>query len=134
MSLNSCDAFKVGFLSRCIEDKLTPEQISYSVKLAYDLLEKQADGILSSLFNTGKDLVGGTAHYSLPALAAAPWLLGASGGYGLAKLTDIDESDVKDIKNKEVIDEYNRQTENLKRRKAVQEFFKSRQLPQRSFR
>lgn len=126
MPLSARDAFKCGFLSRCIEDGLTPLEIINNIKTANDLMSKQS-GIISSLIDTAKDIGGTALHYTIPAAIVAPPILGGAAGYGLAKATDINDQDVSDIKNKEVIDEYNRQTEKLKRRKAVQDFLKSRQ-------
>lgn len=135
MPLTAHEAFKCGFLSRCIEDGLAPEEIARSVKVACDLLEKEAvvGSLLSSVAELGKGAVGAAAHYGIPAAIVAPPLLGAAGAYGLAKMTDIDDRDVEDVKNREVIDEYARQTDKLKRLKAVKDYMKSKQRTGRIF-
>lgn len=135
MPLTAQDAFKAGYLARCVEDGLSPDEIAGSVKVASDLLEKQGllDKLLGSALDVGKGVAGTAAHYGIPAAILAPPILGAAGGYGLAKLTDIDDRDVADIKDREVIDEYHRQTEKLQRRKAVRDFLKNRQTSGRMF-
>ncbi len=113
------EAFKVGFLARCVHDGLTPDQMLDRVKFASDLLEKRA--FLGTLLGKGIDLakgVGGAAmSYGLPLALAAPPILGGAAGYGLAKATDIDDTDVEEIKNRELVEELKRQTGNLKQQK-----------------
>lgn len=135
MPLSAHEAFKVGFLARCVEDGLLPEQIEASAKVAADLMEKQAviGPILSGAAEIGKGALGTVANYGLPTAIVAPPLLGGLLGYGLAKATDIDDRDVEDVKNREVIDEYNRQTEKLQRQKAVRDYLKSKQKTSRTF-
>jgi hypothetical protein len=45
---------------------------------------------------------------------AGPAVLGGAAGYGMSRLTDIDDTDVDEIKKREIIDEYYRQIELLK--------------------
>ncbi len=133
--LTASEAFKVGFLARCVEDGLTPDRIAASVKTAADLMEKDAilGGLLGQVADFGKGAVGAAAKYGIPAAIAAPPMLGAAGAYGLSRLTDIDDRDVEDVKNREVVEEYARQTEKLRRHKAVKEYLKSRQKTGRIF-
>lgn len=118
------DAFKVGFLARCVSDGLTPDQMLVSVKLASDMFEKKA--FLGSLIGGGVDAAkgaaGALAHYGTLGAIAAPPILGGLGGYALAKATDIDDTDVDAIKNRELVEEYKRQAEKLKRQKDVRTY------------
>lgn len=127
--LTPAEAFKVGFLARCVEDRLTPEQIKTSAEKAAALMTKGASitGLLSTALgktmDLGSSVAKGALGYGLPAALAAPPILGGIAGYGLARATDIDDTDVSEIKDREVIDELRRQTEKLKRNQA------SRQAP-----
>ncbi len=89
--------------------------------------------MLGSVLGTGKDILGTTAHYAIPGAILTPPALGALGAYGLSKATDIDDRDVSDVKDREVIDEYGRQTEKLKRQKAVRDYLKAKQRTGRIF-
>jgi len=133
--LSARDAFKVGFLSRCVENGLGPAEILAAVKAAGDLLEKRA--FLGDLVGKGVDLakgVGGAAlGYGLPLALAAPVVGGGALGYGLAKATDVDDTDIKEIKDQEVVDEYRRQTEKLRRQKAVRDYHRLVQRTGRVF-
>lgn len=122
MALSARDAFKVGFLARCTEDRCTPEEIAGRVKLAVDLVEKRAK-MLTDLVGHGVDVAkgigGGLLNYGVPLALAAPPIMGGAAGYGLARMTDIDDTDVADIKNREVIEEYRRQADRLRRLSAA---------------
>jgi len=128
MPLNPQEAFKVGFLARCVQDGLSPEQMLYSVKQAAVLFEKKA--FLGNLLGSAASTVGGAAQglagYAIPAALIAPPVLGGLAGYGLAKATDIDDTDVDDIKNRELLQEYRRQAEKLRRQKAVRDYRQER--------
>ena len=120
------EAFKVGFLARCVQDGLSPDQMLDRVKQASDMLEKHA--FLGGLLGGAAGAVGGAAKtmagYGLPLALAAPPILGGLGGYALAKATDVDDTDVDAIKNRELVDELNRQTSQLKRQKTVRDYTK----------
>lgn len=124
--LTDKEAFKVGFLARCVQDGLTPDQMLARVKLATDMLEKRA--FIGGLLSGAAGAVGGAAKsvagYGVPLALAAPPILGGLAGYGLAKATDIDDTDVDAIKNQELVEEYRRQAEALKRQKAVRDYTK----------
>lgn len=120
MPLTALEAFKYGFISRCVEDRLTPDQIAASAEKAAAFMEKGASlsGLLTTALGKTVDFggrLGSTAlSYGLPAALAAPPIIGGIAGYGLARATDIDDTDVSEIKDHEVIDELRRQTEKLK--------------------
>ena len=130
--LTAMEAFKCGFLARCVEDRLTSEQILTTVKRAADLLEKQA-GIIDKAVDIGQGAVGGAFNYGVPLALAAPPLLGGLAGLSLAKATDIDDTDVADVKDRELLDEYRRQSGKLRRQKAIREYAKARQQTGRMF-
>jgi outer membrane lipoprotein SlyB len=92
MPLTAQEAFKVGFLARCVEDGLG--------RWATDV------GI----------------GYGVPLAAAAPWVAGGAAGYGLARATDISDTDVGEIKDRELMSEYRRQTDQLLRQRAVRDY------------
>lgn len=126
MPLSDKDAFKVGFLQRCVQDGLTPDQMLLRVKTAGELLEKRAflggllGGAAGAVGSAGKTMAG----YGIPLALAAPPILGGLAGYGLAKATDVDDTDADAIKNQELVEEYRRQAERLQRQKAVRDYTK----------
>lgn len=123
MPLTSAEAFKVGFLARCTEAGLTPEQTLHAVKQAGDMLKTAIVGdLLGKVLDVGKGVAGGVASYGLPLAAVAPPILGGLAGYGLAKARDIDDTDVDAVKQQEIVEELRRQAATLKRKKAVRDF------------
>lgn len=124
MSLTPREAFKYGFLARCLENGQDLAGAHAQVKVALDKLASLGS-IISSPLDTGwsalKDM--GTAAWALgvPAALAAPPLVGGALGYGASKLTDVDDRDVKTIKNDELEDEYRRQTALLRRVKQMRD-------------
>lgn len=135
--LSGLESFKAGFLTRCVEEDISTEEALSRVKTASDQLdvfEKQADipgyGIV-------KDLVKGVAGLAKPVLqkgldvgtSAAlfgPLALGGLAGYGVSKMTDVDEEDVDDVKKEELIDEYKRQADRLRQSKSLRAYRKRR--------
>jgi hypothetical protein len=135
MSLSPKEMFKVAFLARCVHDGLSPEQMLSRVKLATDMLEKRAfiGGLLGSAAGAVGGAAKGIAGYGIPLALAAPPILGGLAGYGLAKATDVDDTDVDAIKNQELVEEYRRQAERLKRQKSVRDYTKEVQTSGRMF-
>lgn len=129
MPLTAQEAFKVGFLGRCVEAGLSPTQTVEAVKRAADLMEKRAffgekllGTALGKTVDVGKGVASGLLGYGLPLAAIAPPVVGGLAGYGLAKATDIDDTDVQEIKDRELADELRRQAARLRRQKAVRDF------------
>ena len=137
--LTSQEAFKVGFMARCIEDGLSMDQIYSLAKTAADRMasavklasEKQAIvgpllgalGYLGgSAVNAAKGIGSAALGVGLPLALAAPPVLGGIAGAGLAKATDIDDTDVNEIKQRELLDEYKHQTARLRRQRAVRDY------------
>ncbi len=130
------DAFKVGFLSRCIADGVPTERIVPLIKEAQEKVAGLADLLGKGVGLGGKALgatAGAVAGWGLPIAALAPPVLGAAAGYGLARATDLDDTDVDDIKDTELLDEYHRQTEQLKRESAMRRYARQRQRTGRMF-
>lgn len=126
--LTAKEAFKIGFLAKCAEDGLTPDQMLARVKAAKDAFEKRA--FIGGLLGSAAGAVGGAAKtvagYGIPLALAAPPILGGLAGYGLAKATDVDDTDVDDIKNRELVEEYKRQAAKLQQQAAVRKYKQER--------
>jgi hypothetical protein len=135
MSLSPREAFKAGFLARCLDDGLTADQIAGRAEKAAAALEKV--GSLGQLAGQAVSLagkaVGGLAGYGVPLAIAGPPVLGGVAGYGLARATDIDPSDVDDVKDREVVDEYRRQADRLRRQTAARDYRRARARTGRMF-
>ncbi len=118
------EAFKVGFLARCAEEGLSADEIAGRVKFAADKFAGFLDG--------AAHLGGQVLSTGVPIAAIAPVALGGLAGYGLSRMTDIDDTDVDEIKNNELLDTYAQETARLKRQKSVRDF-KAGQKPTRQF-
>jgi hypothetical protein len=124
--LSKQEAFKFGFITNCVEEGLSIEDMRVRVKKASDCLdaleslEKQGGGF-SELVDDAGDLFKTVARTAGGALLFAPPALGAAAGYLHSKSTDVDDDDVEDIKSQELIDEYERQAEKLRQTKRLRE-------------
>lgn len=133
--MNAQDAFKAGFLSRCVENNLGASEMLERIKEAEAMLDKVANpldwpgDIVGGAWNLAKSVGEKALTYGVPTAILAPPILGGLAGAGLAKATDISDTDVDDIKDKEVIDEYRRQADRLRRVQAVRALQRG---PQRS--
>lgn len=145
------EAFKLGFLSRCVEENLPADRIELLAKQASSAFDKEAVGPAaaagygplmfetlknlpesinyfakypSTWLNFSRDVVGAFKDVS-PALlfgAAAPPLVGGLAA-GLNNVaTDIGEDDVEEAKQQELVDTYTRLTDQLKRQQLAREF------------
>lgn len=121
------EAFKVGFLRRCADSGLSVEETHQAVKQAMEMVKSAVvpqfisdigKDAITAPYRAGTAALAGTAstlgNYGLGALLLGPAALGAAGGYGLSRLTDIDDTDVDAIKKRELIDEYYRQIDLLR--------------------
>jgi hypothetical protein len=122
MPLTNREAFKFGFLQKCALAGLSDEDIiSLATKLAEEI-EKRAGVVgstisgVSRLASSGLSTLG---SYAIPAALLAPPAAGALGGYGLAKLMDSRDIDADEIKNRELAEEYERQAQRIRKRKAL---------------
>lgn len=115
------EAFKVGFLARCAEEGLSADQIAARVKFAQDKFA----GLMAGLSSVGSSALS----TGLPLALLAPIALGGVAGYGLSRATDIDDTDVDEIKNQELLDTYAQQTAKVKRQKAVRDYKAGQSAP-----
>ena len=119
--LSTRDSFKVGFLSRCVEEGIAPEDIGAVIEktsAALDkVLEKQGHvvkdaNLLDSLTKVPGALldiagrvagpvIGAATSYGIPLALLAPPLAGGVAGYGLARMGDVSDEDVEAIRVKE---------------------------------
>ena len=123
--LSPREAFKVGFLRRCANEGLTTEETHARIKQANELIKEAGiQDFLTRPYNTLWDVIGGvgkevgTTAKNLALLGAVGLPIGAGfgAGYGLSKLTDIDEDDVEEAKKKELIREYKLQAAKVRNR------------------
>lgn len=117
--------FKLGFLAKCAAEGLTPDEILERVQIAEAELTKAASVLgtgLEKVYDAGKGVASTMYGLGMPLALAGPPIAGAMAGYGLAKATDIDNTDVGDIQDQEVVDEYRRQAAHLKRQTAARQY------------
>ena len=101
--LDARTAFKVGFLLKCAEDGLGPDGAEALAKAA----------LFDGAWDTAKTL--GSA--GLAGALLAPPVVGAAGGVLLSRATDVDDTDVddvrRDVRRDELVQELLRQSEHL---------------------
>lgn len=126
--LTSREAFKLGFLARCAEEGLSADQIAGRVKAAADKFASFLGGVTGGLGSAA----GSVLSTGVPLALIAPAALGGVAGYGLSRMTDIDDTDVAEVKNRELLDTYAQETAKLRRQKAVRDY-KAGLKPPRQF-
>ena len=141
--LSAREAFKVGFLSRCVEEGLSLEEAQQRVKMALDKqagladIGKAAIGLPGAAIGAASNVVSSVAKpllsYGIPFALAAPPIAGGLAGYSLAKITDTDDQDPDEIKKQELVDEYRRQTARLNRERQMREYRDKRKQTGRVF-
>lgn len=97
--LDARTAFKVGFLLKCAEDGLGPDEAESLAK------EALFDGFWDAAKTLGSVGVAGAI--------LAPPVAGATGGVLLSRATDVDDTDVEDVRRDEMVQELLRQSEHL---------------------
>lgn len=122
--MNQDEAFKLGFLSRCLEEGLSPAETNQLAKLSSDYFEKQASAA-SSVGSVLGSALSGASNLAGPALAlglAAPPALGGISAYFYNKALDTDSNDaVDEIKKQELVETYRRMADQLRRAKSLRE-------------
>jgi hypothetical protein len=130
------EAFKLGFLSRCVEEGMNPEQTHGLSKMAASLFEKQALINLPSPMGEVRNAVG-TIGDIAPYLAlglALPPALGGAAAYLINKGTDVEGKEgVENIKRQELQETYERMAGQLQRQKERQDYKAKRKSTGRIF-
>lgn len=116
--MTSREAFKLGFVARCLEHGLSLETMT---KVASDGLQKMSS-IFGDVARTGTSVL----NTVLPLALAGPPIVGGLLGYGAARATDVDDRDVEDIKNQELVQTYNTETDRIKRQQALRHLLKGK--------
>lgn len=152
------EAFKLGFLSRCVEEGLSSTKTAELAKKASDFLEKKASptvpvGAGMQLLNTLTSIPGyftggarsglgmarditGMAKDLSPLMflaAAAPPTIGGVAAALKNTATDISEEDVGEAKQQELAETYHRMAEQLRRQQAARQFKSQRKQSGRVF-
>ena len=117
MTLTAKEQFRLGFLTRCAEEGLTPAEVKQRVKAAWPTPPWREAGeaakSLAGLYLKAPFLIGGLG------LSAAT-LGGAGLGYGAAKLSE-ENTDPDEAKQQELIAAYRRHSERARRLAARQQ-------------
>lgn len=108
------ERFALGFARRLIDDRYE-ESRPFGEVLA-DATEKVA-GILSDTLQ----FVGNATGVGVPLLVAAPLAAGVAGGATLASLTDVDDTDVREIGKRELIARYTDLANQARARRSVRD-------------
>jgi hypothetical protein len=130
------EAFKLGFLSRCVEEGMNPEQTHGLSKMAASLFEKQALINLPSPTGEVRNAVGtlGDIAPYLAAGLAIPPALGGLAAYFANQATDTESSQgVDNIKRQELQETYERMAGQLQRQKERQDYKAKRKSTGRIF-
>ena len=106
--MNQREAFKIGFLEKCAEDGLTPQETLLRIENATFMLKTSGDvtgisGLLQNVFNK-----------AWPLALIAPAALGTAAGAMLARAPD-DTYDEGELHKREEITEYQHAVEQLQR-------------------
>jgi hypothetical protein len=115
-------AFKIAFMQKCAEAGMTPAETLDVAKKAITALEKQSFDMSSVTgpISTGISVAGGllrpVGNLGLAAAILGPPALGLGAGYGLAQMTDMDDTDVEIMRKKRLIEEYRQQAQRLRER------------------
>jgi len=111
--LTAKEAFTIGFVRRCIADGLPIDQVAGRVKEAAEKLALFGD-VIKSTTNLAKAIA--------PVAFLAPPVVGGIGGYALSRATDLDDTEIDDIKKQELLDTYNLESAKLRRQKAFRDY------------
>ena len=90
------EAFKLGFLTRCVEEGLSPEDTVKLVKSASDCFNKES-GIVSDTIGTAGKAIGSLGMPALIGAAALPPALGGVAACFHNTATDTDAEAVEEV-------------------------------------
>lgn len=130
------EAFKIGFLSRCVEEGMNPEQTHGLSKLAAALFDKQALINLPSPTGEVRNAIGtfGDMAPYLAAGLAIPPALGGIAAYFVNSATDTEGNQgIENLKRKELQETYERMAGQLKRQKEMRDYKAKRKSTGRIF-
>lgn len=112
------EAFKIGFLMRCAEEGLTPDQTAERIeKVAAAVKEGKAGDWIPSP-STFTDPMKWLANKALWGTLVVPPVVGGVGGYALATAGD-DEYDIEEAKKEEELAAYYRAIDQLARSRRM---------------
>lgn len=106
------EAFKIGFLYKCAEDGLTPEEVLQRVRTTRIMVKVAAIPGLDAAIQTGTTGVTTLFKALWPLLLFGPPMTGLAAGYGLSQITD-NTYDKDEIRKRELIAAYERATSQL---------------------
>ena len=109
--LTQREAFKVGFVHRCIEEGLAGPQIE---QLAKQALDKLALPIVAPILEHTLTALKGAGKWGIPLGLALPPLAGAGAGYAAGRYLDPSTRGAEEVKSEELSDEYRRQAKKLR--------------------
>ena len=105
------EAFKIGFLMRCAEEGLSPQETEQRIKQANAMTKEAVFG--EAVGTAGKGLMNLVNSLKWGTLVIPP-VTGAFGGYMLAKAKN-DSFDIEEAKKDEELSEYYRAIDMLSR-------------------
>lgn len=131
MDITPQDAFKLGFLARCAEEKLTGAALDARLEKVAAFNKAAADTPVSGLSSWAPSNLAGLipgprgileAFKAIYAVPPALAMLGGGGvGYGLAKAVEPTIHD-DEVKAQEIADTYKLYTEKAKARKKLRQY------------
>jgi hypothetical protein len=129
------EAFKFGFVARCVRDGVNPQEIPLRIKQATEKLAggpalaagaagagaglgAMASSAVSPLLNASGSVLSSIGWPAIAALGLTPMVAGGTAAYLKNKALDTDDStDIQAAKAEELIDTYQQMTERLKQRR-----------------
>jgi hypothetical protein len=121
------EAFKLGFLSRCVEEGMSPEQTHGLSKMAASLFSPMGE------VNNAVSAAGSIAPYLMAGLAIPP-AIGGIAAYFANQAADTEGSrGIENIKRQELQDTYERLAGQLQRQKERQDYKAKRKSTGRIF-
>jgi len=112
------EAFRIGFLARCVEEGLSPEDTRRLTKSAASLFIKAGFPVtLRGLVEAAK----GVGYPTLAAAATAPPAIGGLTAYLNNSAQDVDATDIDEIKQRELAQIYRRMSEQLRRKQQLRQ-------------
>jgi len=120
--MNKQEAFKIGFLHKCAEDGLTPEETLQRVRTTRLMVKAAgpvpgldaASRMGGAAIGAGADATASLAKAILPLLLLGPPVAGGLAGYGLSQATN-NPVDKSEMRKKELMAAYERAAAQLQR-------------------